>query len=68
MNPEKFENKVKITIKYRLIDNSGKKYPFNGLSISQFENIKSKMETLAESSFTIDLSTVEPNTKQRNYS
>lgn len=68
INPEKFENKVKITIKYRLIDNSGKKYPFNGLSISQFENIKSKMETLAESSFTIDLSTVEPNTKQRNYS
>ena len=65
---ENFDNQVTITIKYRLIDNSGKQQPFSNLAIAQFENVNGQTETLSESSFVVDLTTIEPEAKQRNYS
>lgn len=65
---ENFDNQVTITIKYRLMDNSGKQQPFRNLAIAQFENVNGQTETLSESSFVVDLTTIEPEAKQRNYS
>lgn len=65
---ENFDNQVTITIKYRLMDNSGNQQPFSNLAIAQFENINGQTETLSESSFVVDLTTIEPEAKQRNYS
>lgn len=65
---ENFDNQVTITIKYRLMDNSGKQQPFSNLAIAQFENVNGQTETLSESSFVVDLTAVEPEAKQRNYS
>lgn len=65
---ENFDNQVTITIKYRLMDNSGNQQPFSNLAIAQFENVNGQTETLSESSFVVDLTTVEPEAKQRNYS
>ena len=63
-----FDNQVTITIKYRLMDNSGNQQPFSNLAIAQFENVNGQTETLSESSFVVDLTTIEPEAKQRNYS
>ena len=63
-----FDNQVTITIKYRLMDNSGNQQPFSNLAIAQFENVNGQAETLSESSFVVDLTTIEPEAKQRNYS
>lgn len=63
-----FDNQITITVKYRLIDNSGKQQPFSNLAIAQFENVNGQTETLSESSFSVDLTTIEPKAKQRNYS
>lgn len=65
---ENFDNQVTITIKYRLMDNSGNQKPFSNLAIAQFENVNGQTETLSESSFVVDLTTIEPEAKQRNYS
>lgn len=65
---ENFDNQVTITIKYRLMDNSGNQQPFSNLAIAQFENVNGHTETLSESSFVVDLTTIEPEAKQRNYS
>lgn len=65
---ENFDNQVTITIKYRLMDNSGNQQPFSNLAIAQFENVNGQTETLSESSFVVDLTTIEPEAKQRNYS
>ena len=65
---ENFDNQVTITIKYRLMDNSGNQKPFSNLTIAQFENVNGQTETLSESSFVVDLTTIEPEAKQRNYS
>ena len=65
---ENFDNQVTITIKYRLMDNSGNQQPFANLAIAQFENVNGQTETLSESSFVVDLTTIEPEAKQRNYS
>ena len=65
---ENFDNQVTITIKYRLMDNSGNQQPFSNLAIAQFENVSGQTETLSESSFVVDLTTIEPEAKQRNYS
>ena len=62
------ENSVTVTIKYRLIDDSGRQYPFANLAIAQFENASGQMETLSESSFNVDVAGAEPEIKQRNYS
>lgn len=65
---ENLDNQVTITIKYRLLDNSGAQQPFANLAIAQFENVNGQTETLSESSFVVDLTTIEPEAKQRNYS
>jgi hypothetical protein len=65
---ENFSDEVTISVKYRLMDNSGKQQPFGNLAVAQFENVNGQSETLAESSFTINLATIEPQAKQRNYS
>lgn len=65
---ENFDNQVTITIKYRLMDNSGNQQPFSNLAIAQFENVNGQTETLSESSFVVDLTAIEPEAKQRNYS
>lgn len=61
-------NEITITVKYRLIDDSGKQYPFANLAIAQFENAAGQDETLADSSFVVNIGNVEPEIKQRNYS
>jgi hypothetical protein len=63
-----FTNIITVSVKYRMIDNSGKQYPFSNLSISQFTNIRGQTETLANSTFNINLADIEPQEKQRNYS
>ena len=65
---ENFDNQVTITIKYRLMDNSGNQQPFSNLAIAQFENVNGQTKTLSESSFVVDLTIIEPEAKQRNYS
>lgn len=65
---ENFSDEVTISVKYRLMDNSGKQQPFGNLAVAQFENVNGQLETLAESSFTVNLATIEPQAKQRNYS
>lgn len=65
---ENFSDEVTISVKYRLMNNSDKQQPFHNLAIAQFENVNGQSETLAESSFTVNLATIEPQAKQRNYS
>lgn len=63
-----FDNQVTITVKYRLMDNSGNQQSFSNLAIAQFDNVNGQTETLSKSSFAVDLTTIEPEAKQRNYS
>lgn len=62
------DDSVTISIRYRFIDESGKKYPFQKLSTAPFININGDSETLADSSFSIDMRSIEPEAEQRNYS
>lgn len=59
---------ITVSVKYRMIDDSGVQYPFSNLSIAQFINIKGTSETLGNSSFNINLADINPEAKQRNYS
>ena len=61
-------NEVTVGLKYRMIDNSGNQYPYKSLAIATFNNISNIDETLSDSKFTIDLSTIEPQAEERNYS
>jgi len=63
-----FSDTITVSIKYRMINNSGVQYPFSNLSIAQFVNIKGQTETLADSTFVINLADIEPQEKQKNYS
>lgn len=65
---ENFADEVTISIGYRMIDNSGKQYPFANLAIAQFINVDGQTETLSESSFVVNIAEIEPQAKQRNYS
>lgn len=65
---ESFSDSVTVSIKYRMLDDSGNQYPFLPLSVAQFINIKGQYETLSDSSFDINLADIEPQEKQRNYS
>lgn len=65
---ETFTDEITISIGYRMIDNSGKQFPFSNLAIAQFTNINGQSETLSESSFVVNVSDIEPQAKQRNYS
>lgn len=63
-----FSNVITVSIRYRMIDNSGKFYPYSNLAIAQFENVNGQPETLSGSSFDINIIEIEPQAKQRNYS
>lgn len=63
---ENFSEEVTISIGYRMLDNSGKQFPFANLAIAQFTNINGQPETLSGGSFVVNLADIE--TKQRNYS
>lgn len=63
-----FSESVTVSIKYRMIDDSEKQYPFSNLAIAQFTNIKGQPETLSNSSFDINLADIEPQDESRNYS
>lgn len=65
---DEFSETVNISIGYRMIDNSGRQFPFSKLAIAQFTNINGQSETLSDSSFAINVSDIEPQEKQRNYS
>lgn len=65
---ESFENEITVSIGYRMIDNSGKQFPFANLAIAQFTNVDGQSETLSGSSFVVNLANIEPQAKQRNYS
>lgn len=65
---ENFADEVTISIGYRMIDNSGKQYPFANLAIAQFINVDGQTETLSKSSFVVNIAEIEPQAKQRNYS
>lgn len=62
------ETAVEVEMRYRFIDNSGKRYAFNTLAIASFINTNGEQETLANSKFSIDLAAIEPQADQRNYS
>lgn len=62
------ENEITVSIGYRMLDNSGKQFPFANLAIAQFTNMEGQSETLSESSFVVNLANIEPQAKQRNYS
>ena len=63
-----FTDEITISIGYRMLDNSGKQFPFGNLAIAQFTNIDGQSETLSGSSFVVNLANIEPQAKQRNYS
>lgn len=63
-----FTDEITISIGYRMLDNSGKQFPFANLAIAQFTNINGIAETLSGSSFVVNLADIEPQAKQRNYS
>lgn len=65
---ETFTDEVTVSIGYRMLDNSGKQFPFANLAIAQFTNIDGQPETLSGSSFVVNLANIEPEAKQRNYS
>lgn len=65
---DNFSDEITISIGYRMLDNSGKQFPFANLAIAQFTNINGQPETLSGSSFVVNLADIEPQAKQRNYS
>ena len=54
------DDNVTISVRYRFVDESGKKYPFQRLAIAPFININGESETLANSSFNVDMRSIEP--------
>ena len=62
------KDKVSVKIRYRFIDESGEKYPFYELSVARFTNVNGDRETLANSSFEINMKDIEPQEEKRNYS
>lgn len=65
---DRFDETVEMSIRYRMLDDSGKQRLFKKLPISQFKNIKGDKETLSNSSFKVNTSNMKPVEKQRNYS
>lgn len=59
---------AEFQVRYRFIDDSGNKYPFRNLSVAPFTNINAETETLANSSFSINMSQLQPQEEERNYS
>lgn len=65
---DRFDDIVEISIRYRMLDDSGKQRPFKKLPVSQYKNIKGVKETLSNSSFKVNTADIKPVEKQRNYS
>lgn len=63
-----FVGSISISIKYRMLDDSGRQYPFYNLSVAQFVNIKGISETLAGSAFNVNLAEIVPVAAPENYS
>lgn len=59
---------VTVSIRYRMIDNLGTLYPYKELATANFINTQGNTETLANSSFTVNMKNIEPAANQRNYS
>lgn len=59
---------VTLTIRYRFIDDGGKKYAFQNLAVAAFTNTEGAQETLANSSFSVDIAAIEPDAEEKNYS
>ena len=51
-----------------MIGEGTKNYVFSKFAVAQFENYMSQNETLADSSFDIDIASMQPIEKLRNYS
>jgi len=69
VSPTAFKDIVKFRLRYRLIDDgSGVTYPFQKLQVAQFKNVKGQLETLGDSQLDINITDIQPQEKQRNYS
>lgn len=53
-----YDNSVDVKIRYRLVDYSGRKFPYSELSLAQFINIQGNSETLSNSDFSINLQNI----------
>lgn len=53
-------NEAELQIRYRFIDDSGKKYPFYNLCIASFVNVNGDTEILNNSSFRINVNQLHP--------
>jgi hypothetical protein len=63
-----FVSPVTVSLRYRMIGEGTKNYVFSKFAVAQFENYMSQNETLADSSFDIDIASMQPIEKLRNYS
>lgn len=54
------DDSITVTTRYRFIDGGGKKYAFQNLAVAPFINTSGEQETLANSSFNINLLEIEP--------
>lgn len=59
---------VTFTLRYRFIDDSGNKYAFQKLAVAAFTNTEGVQETLANSAFSVNISAIEPEAEEKNYS
>lgn len=65
---EGLDDEITVTLKYRLIDDSERFYPFANLAIAQFTNMSGQKETLANSSFSVNMRNNESKPETENYS
>lgn len=63
-----YENEVEVKLSYRLKDDTTRNYPYHDLGIASFNNVDGQVETLSQSSFTVNIQDIEPQEKLRNYS
>lgn len=66
-NPN-FVTQVPIHIEYRLKSYGERYYPWQPLAIAKFVNVNGEVETLADSTFTVDIENMKPVEALRNYS
>lgn len=65
---ETFQDNILIKIKQRFLGKDLKQNIFSNLVIAPFINVKGQSEILSESSFNVNISELEPQKEQRNYS
>lgn len=61
-------NVAKISLRYRFIDSTGRRYGFYDLAIAKFINTVNVVETLANSDFEVNMAAIEPEEIRINYS